>query len=178
MKYKTIFLLIISIFLIFGFGITYSFFNTNNTGKVNQKIATFVFNAKEIDKLELPILDLNPGEYNEYLFSVNNVKNEKISNVTIEYQMTIKTYHLVPLTIELYRMTENSENLLMTCDENYSRNEKNELICNSQIEELNYKEAKENKYKLKVSFPSEYSDSIYSGLVDYIDIEIKSWQKL
>ena len=91
--------------------------------------------------------------------------------------MIVKTYHLVPLTIELYKVEENGESLILTCDETYSRNESNELICNSNVEELNYKEAKENNYKLKVTFPSEYSNKMYSNLVDYINIEIKSWQK-
>lgn len=175
MKYKTLIILFITTFLIFGFGITYSIFSTNKEGVVNQKLATFIFNTEEVDKLNLPILNLNPGENNEYNFSISNTKENKKSDVTIEYQMTIKTYHLVPLVIELY---DSTDTLLLTCDESYTRNDSNELVCNSQIEEINYQESKENAYKLKVSFPSEYNDPIYSNLVDYIDIEIKSWQKI
>ena len=44
-------------------------------------------------------------------------------------------------------------------------------------EEERLKESK-NNYKLRISFPEEYNDEIYSNLVDYIDIEIKSWQKV
>lgn len=177
MKYKTLLILSTLILLIFGFGITYSFFSTSKLGTIDQKVATFIFNAEEVGKLNLPILNLNPGEDSEYAFSVSNSRDTKISNVTIEYQMIVKTYHLVPLTIELYKVEEIGESLILTCDETYSRNESNELICNSNVEELNYKEAKENNYKLKVIFPSEYSDKMYSNLVDYINIEIKSWQK-
>ena len=32
-----------------------------------------------------------------------------ISNVSVEYQMTIKTYHLVPLVIELYSVDGETE---------------------------------------------------------------------
>ena len=177
MKYKVLKILMIMALVVFGLGITYSIFNSNTLAAGNQKIAKFIFNAEEVDKLNLPILNLNPGEDSEYAFSVSNSKDTKISNVTIEYQMIVKTYHLVPLTIELYKVEENGESLILTCDETYSRNESNELICNSNVEELNYKEAKENNYKLKVTFPSEYSDKMYSNLVDYINIEIKSWQK-
>lgn len=175
MKYKTLLILFIATLLIFGFGITYSIFNTSKTGVLNQKLATFIFNTEEVDKLNLPILNLNPGENNEYNFSVSNTKNSKISDVTIEYQIVIKTYHLVPLVIELY---DSDDTLLLSCDENYSRNEANELVCNSEVEELNYQTSSQNNYKLKVSFPSEYNDKMYSNLVDYIDIEIKSWQKI
>ena len=92
--------------------------------------------------------------------------------------MTIKTFHLVPLNIELYKIDGETETLLITCDETFSRNEDNELVCNLPIEELDYLKESKNNYKLRISFPKEYNDEIYSNLVDYIDIEIKSWQKV
>ena len=33
-------------------------------------------------------------------------------------------------------------------------------------------------YKLVISFPQEYNDVLYSNLVDYMSIEIESWQKI
>ena len=33
-------------------------------------------------------------------------------------------------------------------------------------------------YELKVEFDEKYNEEEYSDLVDYIDIEIKSWQKV
>jgi len=35
-----------------------------------------------------------------------------------------------------------------------------------------------DEYKLKITFPKEYNDVTYSNLVDYLNIEIDSWQKL
>jgi hypothetical protein len=34
-----------------------------------------------------------------------------------------------------------------------------------------------DNYKLKVKFSNEYNDEVYSNLTDYINLEIKSWQK-
>jgi hypothetical protein len=178
MKYKILKLLIIAALAVFGLGITYSIFSSNTLASGNQKIAKFIFNAEEVDKLSIPITDLKPGYTNDFDFSVSNSKDEKISDVTIEYQMTIKTFHLVPLNIELYKVDEESETLLITCDETFSRNEDNELVCNLPVEELDYLKETKNNYRLKISFPEEYNDEVYSNLVDYIDIEIKSWQKV
>ena len=178
MKYKYLLFLISLIFLTFGLGITYSFFHTTSIGKVDQKIAKFVFNTEKTDILQIPISSINPGDNNEYEFYVSNSKDEITSQVTIEYQMTIKTYHLVPLLIELYKVESDKEKLIMTCDETYSRNDSNELVCNAPLQEMSHEQNLKDNYKLKVSFPSEYNDEVYSGLVDYIDMEIKSYQKL
>ena len=35
-----------------------------------------------------------------------------------------------------------------------------------------------DNYKLEITFPNEYHDEKYSNLVDYIKIEIDSWQKM
>jgi hypothetical protein len=42
---------------------------------------------------------------------------------------------------------------------------------------MGYSVLKLDNYKLKVTFPSQYNGEVYSDLVDYINIEIKSWQK-
>ena len=40
-----------------------------------------------------------------------------------------------------------------------------------------YNEKINDNYRLNISFPQDYNDSSYSNITDYIDIEIKSWQK-
>lgn len=178
MKIKILKILAIIVLAVFGLGITYSIFSSDTLGSTNQKIAKFIFNAEELDILSLPITDLKPGYTNDFDFSVSNSLDEKTSDVTIEYQITIKTFHLVPLNIELYKIYDEEENLLINCDESYSRNDNNELVCNLQIEELDYSKEEKDNYKLKISFPEEYNDITYSNLVDFIDLEIKSWQKI
>lgn len=177
MKFRIIITLGLLVFVTFGFGTTYSLFQAKSSSTVDQKIAQFIFNAQETNSFELDLLDLNPGDNREYEFSVSNKKNNKISHVSMQYQIIIKTYHLVPFKIELYEVGE-KDNLVMSCDETYSRNEKNELICNSKIQELSHKNEKLDNYKLMVSFPEEYNTEEFSGLIDYINVEIKSWQKI
>ncbi len=177
MKYKVLLVLFIIIIFVFGLGITYSVFNSNtNLNSSNQNIAKFVFNTEQLNEIELPIIDLKPGDVKIYDFAVSNNYNGKNSDVSIEYQMTIKTYHLMPLLIELYDMEE--DNLILTCDETYTRNTQNEIVCNASIETMSCSETKLVNYQLKITFPTEYDSIKYSNLVDYIDIEINSWQKI
>lgn len=180
MKKKILFIVILIIFVTFFSGITYSFFNTNAESKsTNQGIASFIFETNKVDYIELDINGLIPGDEKEYLFSITNSKDQKTSDVTIEYQLRIKTYHFIPLTINLYKIENEEETFVGACDEKTSgRNAENELLCNMPIETLKKSELELENYKLKISFPEEYNDVSYSNLVDYINIEIESWQKI
>ena len=174
-RLKIIVMLISSIVLICGSGITYSLFTSSSKLVANQKIAQFVFNATKTDVIELPIANLNPGAKSEYKFQVTNNIDNKRSDVTIKYQMTIKTFHFMPLEINLYK--GNEETPLLTCEES-SRNTDNEVVCNTEVQTMDYKLNATDNYKLVIEFPEEYNDDTYMDLVDYIDIEIKSWQAI
>ena len=177
---KKIYLVIILIMLITFFsGITYSFFHSSaSMNSSNQEIAGFIFEATDLDQIDLNLNGLIPGESREYLFSVTNKSDENVSDVNIEYQLSIKTYHFIPLTIDLYQIKDEKETLVGSCDEKSERNSENELVCAMPISTLINSEEQIDDYKLKISFPSKYNDISYSNLVDYINIEIESWQKI
>jgi hypothetical protein len=178
MKKKVFMILLIGV-LIFCSVITYSYFNSNSRlDSDKQDIAKFIFEVDDLNELEIPLIDLYPGAEQELLFSVKNNFEGIINHVSTEYQITIKTYHLVPLTINLYKLNSEGEELILTCDETFSRNDYNELICESPIEEMGYDEEEYNDYKLLITFPVEFNDAIYSNLVDYINLEVKGWQKI
>lgn len=175
MRYKIMMVLLIIVFFVLSLGLTYSYFNSSSSvSTVDQRLAHFVFDTETLDRLELPLIDLTPGVVNSYNFSISNTSDEVTSDVTIEYELTILTPHFTPLIIELYKDDE----LVMFCDETYSRNENNELVCNSSMQELSHDSEYTDDYVLKVTFDGNYSDEMYSNLIDYINIEIKSYQKV
>ena len=53
-----------------------------------------------MDSIELPINDMMPGDSIGYQFQVANNLDSETSEVTINYQIIIKTYHFMPLKIE------------------------------------------------------------------------------
>lgn len=174
------------LFVVIAFGIlnvllvgaTYSLFNADTGITVNQKIAKFVFEAKKTDVISVPLTNLNPGESSSYSFQVTNNLDEVTSDVNISYQCIVKTMHTMPLDIKLYKISENSEDLVMECDEKYGRNENNLVVCNSIEQSMPYSEEVLDDYRLDISFPEKYNGLDYTELVDFIDIEIKSWQNV
>ncbi len=173
----------ILLIIMFGFlnillvGVTYSFFKSDSDLFANQDIAKFVFEAEETSTISVPLTDLSPGDTVSYTFDVTNNVDDVVSQVTINYQCVIRTYHLMPLEIKLYK-TGSVEELILTCDETFGRDNDNQLICNSLIQEMPYDNKVSDSYRLDIVFPEEYNNSDYSDLVDYIDIDIRSWQDL
>ena len=179
MKKKIIITMILLICISFFSGITYSFFNSSAKMKsTNQGIASFIFKAKKVDKIQLDLNELLPGDKKNYLFSVTNENNSKVSDVSIEYQIKIKTYHFLPLIIKLYEIEGDQTNLVGECNEKVTRDSNNMLICNMPIKNLKTGTKEVDDYNLELEFPTEYNDIIYSSLVDFLSIDIESWQKI
>ena len=175
MKRRIVIIIILFMMLISFSKITYSLFTSGTLLSLEQmEIAEFIFETKRTNHIELEFTDFKPKDTNEYYFEVTNTKDNIITNVTTEYQIMIKTFHFMPLLIELYK----DDDKVMDCNENYSRNEDNALVCNSDIWEMTHNSTTTEKFKLKVSFPEECNSYDYAELVDYIDISISSWQKI
>lgn len=178
-KSRILVIIVLLIFIIYGCGITYSIFNAGkNFSSVNEKTAQFIFNSEKTDHLEFDLSTLTPGETEEYHFKVTNTDEEQRSEVTINYFFAIKTYHFMPLDIRLYKVIDEEEVEIINCDETYSRDKNNYLICNSKTEEMKYSSEESDEYVLKVTFLKEYDNAIYSDLVDFIALDIKSFQKI
>lgn len=181
MRKKILITLFILVLLLFSSAMTYSIFNSGATlTSNNQKIASFIFGAEKTDHLQLSLVDLAPGSVENYKFQVTNNLNDKISDVTIKYQIIVKTLHIMPLVIDLYKVEGEQSDLIMSCNENNPniRNDNNELVCTSKEEQMVFNYEENDNYELRVSFPAEYNGVEYTGLVDYVDVEINSWQKL
>lgn len=173
-KYKIIVILGLFIFLFLGFEVTYSLFHAEGIGVLaDEAIAKFVFEAEESNLLNLD-MNLAPGEEKTYEFKVANGNGIVYSDVNIEYQITIKTFHFMPVEIKLFKNDE--EEAILNCDESYSRGENNELICRSPYQQLNFGDKKEDNYQLKVIFPTIYNGEEYADIVDFLEIKIDSHQ--
>ncbi len=178
MKYKVVLILFLGIFILMLSGVTYSVFTSEATLDVeDQDLAKFIFQTERLDKINLNLVNMEPGKTLEYPFSVTNEDNGVVSNVSVLYELTLKTYHFMPLDIQLYKINGEEETLVMTCDESYSRNANNELVCNTESFLMTHAVGVLDNYVLKVTFPTTFSSSLYADLVDFIDLEITSSQK-
>jgi len=176
---RKITILITLAILILGVGITYSmFFSGARLASGDQNIAQFVFNSDKMSKISIPLIDLIPGSKDDYFFTVSNTDAGLTSEVTIEYQIILKTYHFIPLNIKLYRVGPIEDLFLMECNDTFTRNVSNELVCTMPVGEMVYSLNVSNEYRLEVEFPNAHNDEMYAGLVDFIELEIRSWQKI
>lgn len=180
MKKKIFLIIFLLIMIVLGLGVTYSAFSSENGLIINQEIASFIFEANQTDHIALALSDLKPGDETSYKFSVSNNKevNDEVnvSNVTINYQILISTFHFMPLEIELYKGDDNEA--ILVCDETFNRNDNNEVFCTTEVQNMDFSSGITDDYNLKVKFDDKYNTEEYSDLVDSIDIEIKSWQKV
>ncbi len=172
---RIIIITILVIGIIFGIGITYSMYTSEAKIKSDISLATFVFDTDRKELINIPISNIKPGDNLKYEFAISNNSNTKKSDVTIKYNIKIKTMHFIPLEISIYDI---DDNLVMSCDETNERNSLNELECISEDIIMPYMENVKDEYYLKLVFPLEYSDIEYSSLVDYINLEIDSSQKI
>lgn len=175
MRVKVLIIIVSLLLLTFGLGITYSYFNSGViVSSVDQKLAGFVFNSEFTDRLDIPVGELAPGESNSHNFSITNTKDGVRSDVSILYELTVLTPHYAPLVIKLYK----DNKLVLTCDESYSRNENNELVCKTDPFLLSHTRNELNSFELRVTFDQNCNTEEYVNLVDYINVEIKSYQKV
>ena len=179
-KKKIILILLVAYILIFGVNTTYSMYNSNSDAEVKLNFAKIIFNNEAIDNLSLPISDLIPGETIEYKFKVSNNKDGIRSEINIGYEITIETFKIVPVKIELY--DTDTETIILDCNEvNFERNPENKLVCKTEEYKLDFNSDNVDKYKIKISFKEHNNNNEiwteeYSDLIDFIDIKINSWQ--
>lgn len=160
--------------ILIGIGITYSLYISEANTNTDISLAAFVVNAEKKDLINIPISNMKPGDSFEYTFAISNNSQAKRSDVNIDYSIVIKTMHLMPLDIELY---DAEDHLILTCDEETTRNNDNELECSTEDTTMPYIRNVEDDYTIKISFPVEYNTMEYVSLVDYINLEIRSNQK-
>ena len=82
MKRRIFIIIFLLIMIVLGLGITYSAFSSENQLIMNQKIASFIFEANQTDHISLALSDLKPGDEISYNFSVSNNKIEIINGKT------------------------------------------------------------------------------------------------
>ncbi len=170
MKTKLTLIVILLVLIVFGAGMTYAIFFDAALSNTTNELATFLVDAQLTDQIDIPLEGLKPGDNLDYDFQIVNS-----SDVNINYYLTIKTMHFIPFDITL--VNESGEELLI-CDESHERNLHNELECKTSEFFMNYNSFNSDKYTIKLNFSDKYNTLEYSSLVDYIVIEVDSYQKI
>ena len=171
---KKLLIIAIMFMLISVTGITYSLYTNMIKKEVPISLASFSVGVERKTTLDIDLSDLEPGSVNHYDFSILNNIDESMSDVSISYNIILKTGNYMPLDIKLYDI---SYNLLFDSNDGV-RTEDNEVLLKTDDIIMPYSKSVKNDYALEVLFPDEYSGEEYSGLVDYINLTIEASQKI
>lgn len=161
---KLIFLCIITTIIVAV--ISLSRYRTSIAGHSNAKVAIPVINLATEEETILDV-SIVPGEEKEYIFSVENNKEEQKSEVTMEYTLQIKGLSNLPFEFELYTY------------ENGVKGEKNLLATSGNTTgkyEIDFNQNIKHTYKLLIKWRDEEISYKYSKVADYVQIVLNSNQ--
>ncbi len=175
-KYIAIFLLVV--FIINIMEITYSKYSSSANGDAAANIAFFIVDVGTYENT-ISLNNLEPSN-NDYIykFTVNNFKNNKRTNVKLDYNLEFVTTTNLPLTYKIYKEGTNniitSNEIIQDGDMYFNKLNTNEAGS------FSYEENQTEEYTLVVNFPITYNDKPdeYQGLIDSFMIKINATQRV
>lgn len=175
-------LIIILLLIIKIMPVTLSKYQSSGIGNMNSNIAFYLISADYLTQ-NIKLTDLTPSdEAYVYTFTIGNQKEEKVSEVDIEYTLSIVTTTNLPLRYELYEnanyQEEGSVNLISTTNTVVSPDSDGTYFQNFTFEkeELYYQTPTTNTYTLVVYFDETNNDAKYQDVIEGIQIIVDSRQ--
>ena len=175
---------IITFLLIFVIGIaiipiTVSKYQSTGSGVINSNIAFYLLkDGYYVQNVKLSDVDLNESPY-VVNFSVTNRKDNKVSDVDIEYVVKVITTTNLPFTYELYENEnyENGTNLISSSNTDVSLDSDGTYFQTFTLnsENLYYNNPKVNNYTLLVNY-GDLTDAKYQDIVESVRIVVDSKQ--
>lgn len=171
----TITLLIIFILLVI-LKSTYASFETNSSGNALSKVAFYILNTKT-ETENLKISNIKPdGKDNNYLITVSNFNDTKVSDVDLEYSLEIRTTTNIPVTYKLY-LNDSSDNIMSTKELVKDTDNTYFYKYKSILQSFTHQVKRTDTYKLVINFPSNYNDEVYQSMIDDVEISVNARQK-
>lgn len=175
-KYIAIFLLVV--FIINIMEITYSKYSSSANGDAVANIAFFIVDVGTYENT-ISLNNLEPSN-NDYIykFTVNNFKNNKRTNVKLDYNIEFVTTTNLPLTYKIYKEGTNniitSNEIIQDGDMYFNK------LSTNEAGSFSYEENQTEEYTLVVNFPITYNDKPdeYQGLIDSFMIKINATQRV
>ncbi len=170
-----ILLIILAVLLIKN---TFAKYKSNAISNANVDLAYYLFKEEDISQ-DLKLESILPREdpYN-YRLKVANYDGEKRTETAIKYTIEIKATTNLPLNFNLYN-EQNPEVSLGTSTETKQDSDGTYFkYINFSGGNFGFRQNEESYYILEVEFPKEYNLAQYEGIVEYIQITLKSEQKI
>lgn len=153
--------LVVLITIIISTTLSVSSYKTESLSKDKARVAIPVITLSS-NLLNIAI-EINPlKEIPDYFFEVSNYDEQKETEVSMEYNLQIKTSNSLPLEFEIY---------------NYYDTNKTNLLVNNSTNKIKMNVGqKNNKYGLKIRWKENQKNYLYSQEIDYIQLVLNSEQ--
>lgn len=170
----TIIVLILLVLLVL-IKFTLASFETSGEGEAVSSVAFYVVDVGSQTQ-NLILSDVKPDDTdNYYSISVSNFASNKVSEVSLEYSLSIKTTTNIPITYSLYK-NDDSTNILGDREVITDNDKMYFFKYNSISSSFDKGVKKTDNYKLVINFPSDYNSEDYQDLIDNITISVDAKQ--
>lgn len=155
--------------------VAFSRFFTDSSGVAVGDVAFYIIKP-DTQTQTLNMFDIKPDDQDYvYNIDVSNYENDQVSEVDLEYNLSLKTTTNIPVEYKIYLNNQdtnefNQQEVIQDEDGMYF----NQFLTPSQKFNKNQKQT--NHYKLIVNFPSKYNEEGYQDLIDSVEITIAAKQ--
>ena len=178
LKLEIILFFILLIILCFLIPFTLSRFRTEARGDAPIDVAFYLVNDT-YTRQNITLDEMKPGDEKSYTFSVSNTDGTNRSEVTLEYEVVVRTTTNLQLEYELEEITSGedvdvvlSSNVVADEDGTYFK----EIKTSS--ETFEYSNDRTKLYKLTIKYPETLKSHKNQGFCENIEIKILSKQKI
>lgn len=151
-----------------------------STAKSNADVdlAFYLFKEQDISQdLRLESILPRPEPY-EYTFSVANNDGTDRTETAIHYTIELKTTTNLPLNFKVYNAEDMTNDLVETTETTQDSDGTYFKKIKVAGGNFGFRQNEQATYKIEVEFPEEYNNSKYEGIIEYVQITIKSTQRM
>lgn len=161
---------------------TFARYQTITSAATEIEYAFYVLDT-DYQTTEINIGNIVPREDNyEYIFSVSNFNTIRRTETNLTYDLWIRTTTNLPLNYDLYELEslEDTNTTSIIESDSIIQDEHGTYFrkITAPSKEFSYREDQTYFYKLVINFPLAYKDSQYQDIIESIEINIDSKQKL
>ncbi len=176
--FKFAFLIVLAIIVISLIRNSFAKYKSTAVSDANVDLAFYLFREQDISQdLRLESILPRATPY-EYTFSVANNDGTDRTETAIKYTIEFKTTTNLPINFKVYKSTDMSTDLVedteTIADEDGTFFKKIKVTGGN----FGFEQDEQVTYKIHVEFPEEYNNSRYEGIIEYVQITIKSMQRM
>jgi hypothetical protein len=179
-SFALIFLVVMLIFFMKLDIFTLSRYETTVTSSNNLVTAIYLLNdTYQTVSVKLPDVVPNNNQYT-YTFSVSNYNATSHSDTNLKYRIHIRTTTNMHIAYDLFNTLDIDDAESCVVSNQVLPDENGTIFRHILTDEKRflYNQDEIEYYTLLFTFPDDYDEYIYSGLVDYIEINVESSQIL